>query len=70
MPELHQGIVSVSFETGSLHYLEKKNNVMAIKTPNFEEKVGKHPIPHAKGVTNKDNRNPKSIETNDSEKGK
>ena len=43
---------------------------MAIKTPNFEEKVGKHPIPHAKGVTNKDNRNPKSIETNDSEKGK
>ena len=38
---------------------------MAIKTPNFEEQVGKHPIPHAKGVTNKDNRNPKSIEIND-----
>ncbi|AGC76888.1 hypothetical protein LX97_03259 [Nonlabens dokdonensis] len=29
---------------------------------NFENKQGKHPIPHAKGITEKDNRNPKSVE--------
>lgn len=32
--------------------------------PNYDDKVGKHPIPHAKGVTDKDNRNPKSVEVN------
>ncbi len=57
-------------ESCLIRNLKRKIKVMAIKTPNFEEKVGKHPIPHAKGVTDKDNRNPKSIETNDAEKDK
>lgn len=41
---------------------------MTMKTPNFEDKQGKHPIPHAKGITDKDNRNPKSVETPDNSK--
>jgi hypothetical protein len=31
---------------------------------NFENKQGEHPIPHAKDITEKDNRNPKSVEIN------
>jgi|GEM_PF-1598855 len=31
-----------------------------MKTPNFEDKQGKHPIPHAKGIAKDDNLNPKS----------
>ena len=41
---------------------------MEKKTPNFEDKQGKHPIPHAKGITDKDNRNPKSVETPNNDK--
>ncbi|WP_157881735.1 hypothetical protein [Aequorivita aquimaris] len=31
-----------------------------MKTPNFDDKQGKHPIPHAKGIAKDDNLNPKS----------
>jgi hypothetical protein len=31
---------------------------------NFDDKQGEHPIPHSKGITDKDNRNPKSVEVN------
>lgn len=31
-----------------------------MKTPNFEDKQGKHPIPHAKGIMKETNLNPKS----------
>lgn len=36
-----------------------------MKTPNFEDKVGKHPIPHAKGVTDKDNKTVESVKSGD-----
>lgn len=29
-------------------------------TPNFDDKQGKHPIPHAKGIAKDDNLHPKS----------
>lgn len=31
-----------------------------MKTPNFEDKQGKQPIPHAKGIAKDDNLHPKS----------
>ncbi len=31
-----------------------------MKTPNFDDKQGKHPIPHAKGIAKDDNLHPKS----------
>ncbi|WP_157418073.1 hypothetical protein [Aequorivita capsosiphonis] len=31
-----------------------------MKTPNYSDKEGKHPIPHAKGIAKDDNLNPKS----------
>ena len=37
-----------------------------MKTPNYKETKGKHPIPHAKGIAKDDNLDPKSIKTGDS----
>jgi hypothetical protein len=34
-----------------------------MKTENFDHKESKHPIPHAKGVTDKDNKTVKSVKT-------
>ena len=39
-----------------------------MKTPNFEETKGKHPIPHAKDIAKDDNLEPKSIKTGDDAK--
>ena len=39
-----------------------------MKTPNFEETKGKHPIPHAKGIAKDDNLQPKSMEKGEAAK--
>ncbi|WP_194852309.1 hypothetical protein [Nonlabens antarcticus] len=39
-----------------------------MKTPNYDDTKGKHPIPHAKGIAKDDNLNPKSVSTEDDEK--
>lgn len=31
-----------------------------MKTPNYKDKQGKHPIPHAKGIAKDENSDPKS----------
>lgn len=40
----------------------------AMKTPNYEKQKGKHPIPHAKGIAQDDNLQPKSIELGEAAK--
>ncbi|BAO54969.1 hypothetical protein [Nonlabens marinus] len=39
-----------------------------MKTPNFEETKGKHPIPHAKGIAKDDNLQPDSIKKGEAAK--
>ncbi|WP_262707047.1 hypothetical protein [Nonlabens xiamenensis] len=38
-----------------------------MKTPNYKETKGKHPIPKAKGIAKDDNLQPKSVKTYDNE---
>ena len=39
-----------------------------MKTPNYDDKKGKHPIPHAKGIAKDDNLQPDSIKKGEAAK--
>ncbi len=50
--------------------INNKLKTKAMKTPNYEKQKGKHPIPHAKGIAQDDNLQPKSIKIGDAAKNK
>tara|TARA_R100000935_G_scaffold47604_1_gene71728 strand:- start:989 stop:1174 length:186 start_codon:yes stop_codon:yes gene_type:complete len=54
----------------SFFKIENNLKVFKMKTPNYDDKVGKHPIPHAKGIAKDEKKNEDAKKKSETKKDK